>query len=255
MLLYEKERSNKEFYVYHQDDVNLSFPMHIHDSLEFVVVLEGELIISIEGVEYTLKANQASVILPNEAHSYLTKDYSKSYLCIISKDHIPYFCKTIEKLKAVNPVFTLNNAQETIELLKHPKNLFFLKSYVYNILATYYDNTTFVAIDNENKSFLHIILDYVNENYMNDISLKDIAQQMGYTYNYSSMLFNQIFKTSFSEFLNECRITYACNLLKDSDKSIQDIASLCGYNSLRIFNRNFLKFKNQTPTSYRKNNN
>lgn len=194
------------------------------------------------------------MILPNEAHSYITKNLSKSYLCIISKDHIPYFCKKIEGLRAISPLFELPNIENEIDKIKNPINLFFLKGTIYNLLGEYYENTKFVHVEEENKSFLHAILDYINNHYMEDITLKDVAREMNYTYNYASMLFNKTFKMSFSEFLNKCRISYSCNLLINSNYTISEIASNCGYNSLRIFNRNFLKFKKLTPSQYKKIN-
>lgn len=57
---------------------------------------------------------------------------------------------------------------------------------------------------------------------------------------------------TFTEYLNNYRISQACYLLKNSNQSIGEIAINCGYNSLRTFHRNFRKITEMTPNEYRK---
>ena len=254
MVIYEKERSNKNHYIYHQKDDDLNFPVHMHNSFEFIAVLEGGMTITVEDKEYVLSEGDCAVILPNEAHSYRTRNSSRSYLCVFSTDYVSDFYNKTENLSAVNSVFRLDNAESTVNELLNPINMFALKSTLYRILATFYASTEFVRQNNgSHRSFVHEVLAFIENHYAEDVTMHDIAQKMGYTYSYFSGLFNRIFKTNFSALLNECRVSYASRLLIASDKTISEIASICGYNSLRVFNRNFYKFKNQTPTEFRKN--
>ena len=254
MVIYEKERSNKNHYIYHQKDDDLNFPVHMHNSFEFIAVLGGSMTITVEDKEYVLSEGDCAVILPNEAHSYRTRNSSRSYLCVFSTDYVSDFYNKTENLSAVNSVFRIDNAEGTVNELLNPINMFALKSTLYRILATFYASTEFVRQDNgSHRSFVHEVLAFIENHYAEDVTMHDIAQKMGYTYSYFSGLFNRIFKTNFSALLNECRVSYASRLLIASDKTISEIASICGYNSLRVFNRNFYKFKNQTPTEFRKN--
>lgn len=254
MVIYEKERSNKNHYIYHQKDDDLNFPVHMHNSFEFIAVLGGGMTITVEDKEYVLSEGDCAVILPNEAHSYRTRNSSRSYLCVFSTDYVSDFYNKTENLSAVNSVFRIDNAEGTVNELLNPINMFALKSTLYRILATFYASTEFVRQNNgSHRSFVHEVLAFIENHYAEDVTMHDIAQKMGYTYSYFSGLFNRIFKTNFSALLNECRVSYASRLLIASDKTISEIASICGYNSLRVFNRNFYKFKNQTPTEFRKN--
>ena len=254
MVIYEKERSNKNHYIYHQKDDDLNFPVHMHNSFEFIAVLGGGMTITVEDKEYVLSEGDCAVILPNEAHSYRTRNSSRSYLCVFSTDYVSDFYNKTENLSAVNSVFRIDNAEGTVNELLNPINMFALKSTLYRILATFYASTEFVRQNNgSHRSFVHEVLAFIENHYAEDVTMHDIAQKMGYTYSYFSGLFNRIFKTNFSTLLNECRVSYASRLLIASDKTISEIASICGYNSLRVFNRNFYKFKNQTPTEFRKN--
>lgn len=57
---------------------------------------------------------------------------------------------------------------------------------------------------------------------------------------------------SFTDFLNFLRINRACVLLKTTGHAITDIAIEAGYNTLKTFNRNFLKYRGMTPGEFRR---
>ncbi|GAB2603428.1 AraC family transcriptional regulator [Spirosoma areae] len=56
---------------------------------------------------------------------------------------------------------------------------------------------------------------------------------------------------TYIQLLTEVRIGYACRMLIENKKSIQQIAFDCGFHNLSNFNRSFRLLKNQKPTAYR----
>jgi AraC-like DNA-binding protein len=52
---------------------------------------------------------------------------------------------------------------------------------------------------------------------------------------------------TFSDYVNDIRIGLACSLLTESDRTVNEIAYQCGFESLSYFNRVFLKKKNTRP--------
>jgi AraC-like DNA-binding protein len=62
---------------------------------------------------------------------------------------------------------------------------------------------------------------------------------------------NRTHKT-YIQLLTEVRIGYACRMLIENKKSIQQIAFDCGFNNLSNFNRAFKAMKNQQPTEFRR---
>ncbi|WP_337041530.1 AraC family transcriptional regulator [Emticicia sp. 17c] len=56
---------------------------------------------------------------------------------------------------------------------------------------------------------------------------------------------------TYIQFLTEVRIGYACRMLIENHKSIQQIAFDCGFYNLSNFNRSFRLLKKQKPTEYR----
>ena len=58
----------------------------------------------------------------------------------------------------------------------------------------------------------------------------------------------------FNEYVNHYRISRACYQIIHSNDSISKIAFDSGYESIRTFNRNFLKIMKVTPAEYKKCN-
>ena len=56
----------------------------------------------------------------------------------------------------------------------------------------------------------------------------------------------------FTDFLNYLRINRACVLLKTTGHTIMDIAFEVGYNNLKTFNRNFLRFRGMSAREFRR---
>ena len=104
------------------------------------------------------------------------------------------------------------------------------------------------AIDSE---IMNSALTYLNQNYMYDITLEDVAAYAGFSKYYFSRMFKQFFGFSFSEYLCKRRLEVAGDLLTHTNRPIQEIAIAAGFGSVGTFNRIFRAAKNCTPTQYR----
>ena len=99
---------------------------------------------------------------------------------------------------------------------------------------------------------MKLILKYVENHYMDKITIEDIADEVGLSQSHFMKYFKNTMGTSFIEYLNEYRLTMASRLLVSSDSSILDIAAEVGYENLSYFNRTFKKRFEMTPREYRK---
>ena len=84
---------------------------------------------------------------------------------------------------------------------------------------------------------------YVKKMYTQDISLEDIAEQVGISPFYLSRLLKQELNETFVEILTKVRIAQALNLLQDNKKTIREIVEAVGYNNTTYF---YKVFKKQT---------
>lgn len=58
---------------------------------------------------------------------------------------------------------------------------------------------------------------------------------------------------TYVQFLTEVRIGFACRMLIENKKSVQQIAFDCGFHNLSNFNRNFRILKKMTPNDFKNN--
>lgn len=97
------------------------------------------------------------------------------------------------------------------------------------------------------------VLDYINDHLAQDIKLADLAALLNMSQFHFSHLFKQSSGTSPYQYLLQQRVERAKELLKQSDRSIMDIAFLCGFNSHSHLSKQFRQFTGMTPTVYRAN--
>ncbi|MFV0467008.1 MAG: response regulator [Lachnospiraceae bacterium] len=95
------------------------------------------------------------------------------------------------------------------------------------------------------------ILRYIEQNYMNEISLQDAAEYMNYCTAYFCKLFKQEFSKSFTTYLAEYRIEEAKKLLCDITSNVKDISEKIGYRDSNYFTKVFKRAEGMTPTEYR----
>lgn len=96
-----------------------------------------------------------------------------------------------------------------------------------------------------------IMLDYIHQNYMNDISTSDIAKQVYFSSKYANSFFSNECGMSISDYLTWYRIEKGKQLLTQTDENITKIAELVGYGSKTSFYLAFKRHTNISPTEYR----
>lgn len=254
MLKYEAYHfgENNLFAYYHPN--NLNYPRHLHRSFEFVYVTNGAIEMSVNNRTFHLEKGASILILPYEVHSITTTEYSDGEICVFPPEYVKTFHNMIDGKALENPVFDLSSTAKTLvldKIFKDNWNILEMKACLYLLCSEVMENTKLIDSIKPDYELLHKILNYSQENFTKDISLKTISTQFGYSYTYLSKYLNNILGISFVDFINENRINYALYLLKNTQNTITDIAYTCGYSSIRSFNRNFLKITNNTPKSYR----
>ena len=96
------------------------------------------------------------------------------------------------------------------------------------------------------------VKDYLQHNYMYEISLDSVSEILNISPSYFSVAFKRAFGVNFLDYLTELRIQAACELLKDPLRSSAEVAGMVGYESASYFTRIFKKKTGMTPTEYRR---
>lgn len=92
---------------------------------------------------------------------------------------------------------------------------------------------------------------YIKENYQIDISLENLADYLGHSFRYTSILFKKVMNDNFKNYLNIYRIEKAKELIiENKEIKVKDLAEKIGYNSSNTFIRIFRKYEGVSPGKY-----
>jgi len=111
---------------------------------------------------------------------------------------------------------TLRNMLSFIEGRNERKNLF----------PVYAGND---ADNVEQKNFIEDSIQYIQEHYKERLKLSQVASRVYMNTQYFSRVFKRELGISFTEYVNQLKIKYACQLLETTNYPAYRIASECGF--------------------------
>ncbi|HEU5314315.1 MAG TPA: AraC family transcriptional regulator [Candidatus Udaeobacter sp.] len=92
---------------------------------------------------------------------------------------------------------------------------------------------------------------FIEEHSGEELSLSKVAKVVNVSANHLSEKFKQVTGVNFVEYIAWTRFEKACDLLRNSNLRISEIAFAVGFQSLSEFNRVFKKLSEGSPTQYR----
>ncbi len=105
--------------------------------------------------------------------------------------------------------------------------------------------------DSSSKYSVNQALDYIENNYNKELSLKKVSKKVGLSLYYFSHLFKEEVGVSFVTYLNKFRIKKAKEFLVNSKMNIAEISFEVGYNDPNYFTRVFKEYEDLTPSEFR----
>ncbi len=150
-------------------------------------------------------------------------------------------------------------AKECIEKIKRNlKELIFLDAEAIavekfdslNQCLQYAVQNRLVALE-ERERIIDTALNYINENYMGNISLVDVAHHVAMNPTYFSRFFKKSTGDGFIVYLTRIRLKRACEMLTDTNMAIKAICDAVGYKNMTHFYRQFKDEYGVTPNEYR----
>lgn len=111
----------------------------------------------------------------------------------------------------------------------------------------------YVKMFRETNDRLGRVHEFIMNNFHRDISLAEVSKIALMNKSAFCRYFKKATKKSFSQYLNEIRIGFACRILQEKESTaISEVAFEAGYNNLSNFNRQFKLIMDCTPTEYLK---
>lgn len=97
-------------------------------------------------------------------------------------------------------------------------------------------------------------IEYIDMHFEQELTLKEVANQVHLNPSYLSALFKEELQITFSEYVTRKRIQEAKKLLLSTDLTVSEIAEKSGYQTSKYFIKLFKQFENTTPNGFRKQN-
>ena len=254
-------------------DNHWEFKYHCHDFLELSIVTSGVADYCIDGNNYTIKKGEVLISNPGLYHMETPGEYSK-----YTQLHIGVHNFKLSDIrenyidnKGVGPVIKLKKYENEFlkccdEIIKEEKMKrvgypIVLKSLVMKLLIILCrefeseekqeDEYNCSFQSSEKQNIVREIIDYMNENYMCDISLDKISKNMYLSPVYISKIFKEEIGDSPINHLIKIRLSKAEDLLKDKSIPIKVVAQRVGYNDAYHFSKLFKKYYGISPSAFR----
>lgn len=252
-----------------------SFSTHWHSAVEIVTPIENTYTVVIHNHSYVLNPGDIIVIPSGELHELVAPEWGARFIYLFDISVI----SKIKGFSSVLPFFTSallithenapNIIEEANKLLTHMDEVYNRSDPLWE-LSIYADIINFFVLIGQNhidsimtipsgtttkqKEYMekfNAVFTYIDNHYMDDLTLEAVADIAGYSKYHFTRLFKQYADTTFYDYLCFKRIRVAEELLINPSLSITEIALRSGFPSISTFNRMFKKIKKCTPTEYR----
>lgn len=262
-VIYENLKQN----VYCRDSRHaggtLGYRSHLHTSVELALVFEGHTRITVDSKAYDVHGGDAFVVFPNQIHSFETLTREQYVLLKFNPDILPEFlpqlnsCLPTENViphAAEDPLLSRTIlALSDVYYASEPFREEILRGYLLIFFGSLLPKMELHNIQSRDYNLLGMIMNYCISNYNQDLSLSMLEKDLHLSKYYISHVLSSKLHIGFNDYINSLRVSAACKLLAQSEKSITEISEEVGFNTLRTFNRAFLKSQGITPSEYRKN--
>ncbi|PCM39967.1 hypothetical protein CPU09_13875 [Mammaliicoccus sciuri] len=258
------------------DYFNKEWQYHWHEELEFVTVYNGKVEVSIYTTNETFK-----IVLNKGEGIFINSNYLHSIKALESKTilqgvvfPIVFFNRIFidiyyERFKNMTyvPFVTFKNTEyqntfcEDISALCTTKEdslsaTFNIMEIVCRLCRIISEKQTELCNFEELKytqkmNNLKTSLNYIFENYHEDIKVEKIANSINVSRSECFRLFKDILGKTPLQFVNDYRISIASSLLRKNNDTLETIAFNCGFSSTSYFCKVFKKKQGLTPSEYK----
>lgn len=255
------------------------FDLHWHEELQITFVTKGSVKMQVNTKEYALEKGDAIIINRNLLHitteitedgEYISLDFPEKMLGFfpgsrMEQDFVlPYTNDYAFEAVLLNGEWNwqkeiVEKIQEVLAYFREGKQL----SSTY-LIAMRLTEIWFLLVKQlqeekvvRKKSYvrkqerIQSMLHFIHENYMQDILLEDIAARGNVSVGECCRCFRQFVRKSPNQYLLECRLQKAAEMLKNTDIHITEVAYEVGFRDVSYFVAFFKKKMGMTPKEYR----
>lgn len=239
----------------------IGYTSHLHYQIELAMIFDGHTHITVDSAEYDAFSGDAFVVFPNQIHSFTTVKRESYVLLKINPDYIPELLPLLSSsLPKQSVIKGAAFDEELANIIKEISKVYYgnepLKDTILRGLVLVFLSRLLQRLDLSDAPAVDyhavgLIMDYCNKNYNKPLSLGILSKELHLNKYYISHIISEKLNIGFNEYINSLRVSNACKLLVKTDSTVTEISESVGFNTLRTFNRAFMKQMSCTPSEYR----
>lgn len=253
------------------------FPPHVHDYIEVVYMCCGSTTHIINGDEIILKEGELLFLTRSATQEILSAgemDIAVNFiilpqffdrtLAMLSNEETPIKSFLIDCLKSIQPstpylyfkvsdVLPIQNLVENLVwnlIYKEPNKRLINQNTMGLLFLLLLNYTERLEYKNKDDELVINVLRYIEENYESG-SLTQLAEELHYEYAHLSREIKARMGKTYTQLVQERRLSQAEFLIKNSNLRIAEIAGQIGYDNISYFHRIFNKAYGMSPKKYR----
>lgn len=252
---------NKELWNYSADEkvwvgkyLNSQNISHWHTDYELVYVNNGRLDIMVDGVIYNLRNNEGFLIESQKIHNmHAVEENTITSIIIFDKSLVK---KIFDDYELEQPLlinnYNLSNIYSDLYKELTQKPLLYqnnTKAIIQKLMIDIIRNEKIIKRRKNKKideKLMNLIND-INDNYRY-YNFDQAVQMMNMNPSYFSRFFHNMIGISFAKYLNCVKVEKAVELIHEQNYQMTEIADLCGFQTIRNFNRIIKEFTGYSPT-------
>ncbi len=251
-------------------------PPHLHTALEIAWLQEGSLALGCGKDLYDMHPGDLGIVFPGLIHHYQAFDGprgSTMFLIVPPSCFAPY-TDFLNSRQPVNPVlpadrlhpdvqYALTRLRTLHRAAARPRSAGGTISIQYSALLCAFLQIILAQVlplltledrpARKDQDPVFQTIAYAEEHFRENLSESRMAKDLGISESALSRVFSARFHRNFHSFLNEVRLRWVTQMLRDTEQPITEIALDAGFQSQATFNRVFLAAYHVTPREYRKN--
>ena len=254
-----EEKIVKPNVIVHKKNDSVMTDMHYHSAYEIYIAESDRKFLIMDQLIH-LKERDVLLLKPNVIH----RSNSETELFSLIELPVTYFEKyfTKEGIETATECFEKNviRVREsdfkqllscTEKLYENNDDIFTLTQLLY-ILKNNMSRETHA--EGEPDSMASKIVDFITENYKTIDNLDIITNTFFISKGYLCTLFKDYTGTSIKKYINYLKIHHALEFILQPNRSMEEIALMCGFTSLANFSKTFKNVVGTSPLKYRKEN-
>ncbi len=230
---------------------------HLHTSAELLYIESGEAALTTGTLEYKLQKGDFVFIMPSMLHCIApAAENTTVYVINIKVELISEIIKRYSGLRPASPVlkatYVPSQLLYALSALSSERDKNIAYAWVNLMVNIVTSKLRFAEIhDGVTSDLSNRVLTYLSIHFREQISLDNLADEMGVSRFHLSHLFSNKLGIGFKEYLNNLRVECAKSILRSTDIPVAEVYAASGFENQRTFNRVFRESTGQSPRNYR----